>query len=56
MQTGLWMAYLDSTHFSDKISYKILFIPSYGLKDMNLARITYLQEFSEKRKRKNWDC
>jgi hypothetical protein len=23
---------------------------------MNLARITYLQEFSEKRKRKNWDC
>jgi hypothetical protein len=38
--------------FFDKISYKILFIPSYGLKDMNLARITCLQEFSEKRKRK----
>jgi hypothetical protein len=52
MQTGLWMAYSDSTHFSDKLTYKILFFSSYGLKDMNLARITYLQEFSEKRKRK----
>jgi hypothetical protein len=24
----------DSTHFSDKFSYKILFISSFGLKDM----------------------
>jgi hypothetical protein len=49
------MTYSDSTHFSDPKTYKILCIPSYGLKDMNLARITYLQEFSEKRKRKDWD-
>jgi hypothetical protein len=32
-------------HFSDKFSYKILFIPSYGLENMNLARFAYLQEF-----------
>jgi hypothetical protein len=45
MQTSIWMAYSDSTHFSDKISYKILFISSYGSKDMNLPRFAYLQEF-----------
>jgi hypothetical protein len=45
MQTSIWMIYLDSTHFSDKFSYKILFISSYGLQDMNLARFAYLQEF-----------
>jgi hypothetical protein len=49
MQTVVWMAYSDSTHFSDKFSYKILCISSYGLKDMNLARFKYLQEFSEKK-------
>jgi hypothetical protein len=55
MQTGLWMAYLDSKHFSDKISYKILFIPSYGLKDTNFAGCKYLQEFQKtKQKKKNW--
>jgi hypothetical protein len=43
------MAYLDSTHFSDKFSYKILCIPSYGLKDMILTRFTYLQEFLKNR-------
>jgi hypothetical protein len=47
------MAYSDSTQFSDKLSYKILFISSYGLKDMNFAKFAYLQEFSENRK-KNW--
>jgi hypothetical protein len=47
------MAYSDSMHFSDKFSYKILFISSYGLKDINLARFKYLQEFSEKKNR-NW--
>jgi hypothetical protein len=41
------MAYLDSTHFSDNFSYKIRFIPSYGLKDMDLATLTPLQQFSE---------
>jgi hypothetical protein len=45
------MEYLDSTHFSDKISYKILFISSYGSKDMNLPRFAYLQDFSEKKNR-----
>jgi hypothetical protein len=48
MQTGIWMPYLDSTHFSDKFSYKILFISNYGLRDMNLARITHFLQFSEK--------
>jgi hypothetical protein len=45
MQTVVWMAYSDSTHYSDKNSYKIPFIPSYGLKDTNLARFAFLQEF-----------
>jgi hypothetical protein len=44
------MAYSDSLHFSNKISYKILFILSYGLKDKNFARYTHLQQFSEKLK------
>jgi hypothetical protein len=38
MQTVAWMAFSDSTHFSDKISYKILFISIYQSKDMNFAR------------------
>jgi hypothetical protein len=38
MQTGKWMSYSDSMHFSDKNSYKILFISSYGSKDMIYAR------------------
>jgi hypothetical protein len=45
------MEYLDSTHFSDKFSYKIRFIPSYGLKDMDLASLTPLQQFSEIREK-----
>jgi hypothetical protein len=45
MQTGTWMENLDSMHFSDKISYKILFISSYRLKDMIYARLTHLQQF-----------
>jgi hypothetical protein len=49
MQTGKWMLYSDSSHFSDKLSYKILFIPSYRLKDMDLASLTPLQQFSENR-------
>jgi hypothetical protein len=52
MQTRAWMSYSNSTHFSDKISYKILFISSYGSKNMNLARFTHLQEFLEKKNRK----
>jgi hypothetical protein len=48
MQTGIWMTYLDSSHFFDKLSYKILFISSYGLEDMFLAKFEHLQQFSEK--------
>jgi hypothetical protein len=36
------MAYSDSMHFSDKLSYKILFISSYGLEDMIYARFTHI--------------
>jgi hypothetical protein len=50
MQTVAWMAFSDSTHFSDEISYKILFIPSYGLKDMNFARLEQILPFFRKRK------
>jgi hypothetical protein len=48
------MADSDSTHFSDKLSYKILFISSYGLKDMNLAKFKHLQQFFRKQ-RNEWD-
>jgi hypothetical protein len=48
MQTSIWMTYLDSTHFSDKFSYKILFILSYHLKDINFASFAYLQDFFRK--------
>jgi hypothetical protein len=48
MQTEVWMSYSDSSHFSDKLSCKIHFIPSYGLKDMNFARLKHLQEFFQK--------
>jgi hypothetical protein len=49
MQTIIWMSYSDSTHFSDKLSYKILVISSYGLKDMILTRFAYLQQFQKNR-------
>jgi hypothetical protein len=39
--------------FFDKLSYKILCILSYGLKDMNYARFKYLQGFSGEKKQ-NW--
>jgi hypothetical protein len=42
------MAYLDSTHFSDPKTYKTLFIPTYGLKDMTFAKLAYLQQFFRK--------
>jgi hypothetical protein len=46
------MAYSNSMHFSDQLSYKILFISTYGLEDMILARFKYLQQFF--RKTENW--
>jgi hypothetical protein len=51
MQTIVWMADSDSVHFSDKFSYKILCIPSYGLKDMILASFTHVLPFSGKQKK-----
>jgi hypothetical protein len=44
MQTGKWISYSDSTHFSDKFSYKILFILSYGSKDINFAIFNHFQK------------
>jgi hypothetical protein len=52
MQIGLWMAYSDSMHFFDKLSYKILFISNYQTKDMNYAKFKHLQEFQ---KTENWE-
>jgi hypothetical protein len=43
MQTIIWMLYSGSTYFSDRNSYIILFISSYSLEDMNLARLKHLQ-------------
>jgi hypothetical protein len=54
MQTDIWMVYSGSIHFSDKLSYKILFVSSYGLKDINYARCKYLQEFQKTKQKKNW--
>jgi hypothetical protein len=44
------MAYLDSTQFPDKLSYKILFVLSYGLEDINFASFKHFLQFSENRK------
>jgi hypothetical protein len=54
MQTIIWMANSDSMHFSDKISYKILFISNYSLEVMNLARLKHLQECLEKKQKLGW--
>jgi hypothetical protein len=48
------MTYSDFTHFSDKNSYKTLFISSYQTKDMNFTSLEHLQEFFRKL-RKWWD-
>jgi hypothetical protein len=45
MQMDTWMAYSDSTHSSEEFSYKTLFISSYGLEDMNLARFNICSNF-----------
>jgi hypothetical protein len=36
------MAYSDSTHFSDPKTYKMLFISTYGLEDIILARFEHI--------------
>jgi hypothetical protein len=51
MQQQLWMAYLDSSYFSDRKPYEILFNPSYGLGDMIFARTT---QFLQKQNRNEW--
>jgi hypothetical protein len=42
------MTYSDSTHFSDKISYKILLISSYQSKDMDLTNLHICRNFRKK--------
>jgi hypothetical protein len=49
------MSYSDSSHFSNKFSYKILCISNYGLKDINFARFECLQEFYLNENRKTGD-
>jgi hypothetical protein len=51
MQTLIWMTYSVSTHFSDKLSYKICFVLSYSLKDIVLARFDNCRNFQ---KTVNW--
>jgi hypothetical protein len=41
----------DSVHFSDKFSYKILFILSYHLKDMEITRFKHFLPFSKNENR-----
>jgi hypothetical protein len=43
------MSYSEYSHFSDKISYKILFIPSYRLKDMNITSFKHFLKKTEGR-------
>ena len=52
MQTGAWMAYLESTHFSEQLSYMTFQNWSYQLKDMDLNII--LQK--RKNKTERWVC
>jgi hypothetical protein len=47
------MAYSDSMHFSDKISYKTHFIPGYSLEDMNFVRSHTCRNFLEKKTEKD---
>jgi hypothetical protein len=54
MQTGIWMTYLDSTHFSKQFLYKILFIPSYSLEDINNARFKIFWNFGKTEN--GWGC
>jgi hypothetical protein len=37
-------------HFSDPKTYKILFISSYGLEDINFASFKHLQQILENKK------
>jgi hypothetical protein len=48
------MSYSGSSHFSDKLSYKILFVSNYSLEDMNLARYRHSLKYLGKQ-RKRWN-
>jgi hypothetical protein len=50
MQTVEWMSYSGSSHFSDTNLYKILFISSFCLKAMNLARFAQILELFVKQR------
>jgi hypothetical protein len=52
MQQQEWMAYLDSSCFSDQVSYTTLFISSYHLKDINFASFKHFLPFSRKTEKK----
>jgi hypothetical protein len=45
------MPYSDSMHFSEQLSYKILFIIIYGLKHIYLCKIQILAGISENREK-----
>jgi hypothetical protein len=53
MQTGVWMAYSCSVHFSYQLSYIKHFISSCTLEDMNFATLTYFLQFFHEN-RENW--
>jgi hypothetical protein len=50
-QQQAWMAYSCSVHFSEQLSYRKHFIPSYRLKDMNFARYRHFLGFWIKQKK-----
>jgi hypothetical protein len=56
MQTDIWMAFSDSTHFSEQLSYKILFISSYSLKDKNFASLDHFPAILKKKQEWVWAC
>ena len=49
MQTKAWMAHLNSTQFSEQLSYITFQIWSYQLKDMDLDIICKKENKTEKR-------
>jgi hypothetical protein len=51
MQQQEWMAYLDSSYFSDQFLYRTLFNSKYGLKDMIYTRYTHFLEFLQNKKK-----
>jgi hypothetical protein len=51
MQTGIWMAYSRSLHFSDQFSYRKHFYSIYRLKYMNYPRFMHFLEFLQNREK-----